>query len=140
MAGISTGSVIKGGLAAGLLINISETILNMPVIGARFEAFMKSLNLPPVGNGAIGYFVLTGFVEGLLMAWLYAAIRPRLGPGPKTATIAGIFVWFFASFFCVTGFAAVGLWPANLVTITLVWTLVEAILAGQVAGWLYHEA
>lgn len=140
MAGINTGSVIKGGLAAGLLINISETILNIPVIGPQLEAFLKSMNLPPVGGGAIGYFVLMGFVQGVLIAWLYAAIRPRLGPGPKTATIAGLFVWFFASFFCATGFAAVGMLPRDLLLITLVWTLVEQILAAQVAGWIYREA
>jgi hypothetical protein len=29
--GINTGSVVKGGLVAGLLINISETILDVPV-------------------------------------------------------------------------------------------------------------
>lgn len=140
MAGINTGSVIKGGLAAGVLINISETILNMPVMGPQFEAFMKSLNLPPVGGAAIGYFMVMGFVQGVLIAWLYAGIRPRLGPGPKTATIAGLYVWFFASFYCVTGFAAVGMFPTNLLTITLVWTLVEQILAAQVAGWIYREA
>lgn len=140
MAGINTGSVIKGGLAAGVLINISETILNVPVLGAQFEAFMKSLNLQPVSGGAIGYFMVMGFVQGLLMAWLYAAIRPRLGPGPKTATIAGLYVWFFASFFCATGFAALGMFPTNLLIITLVWTLVEQILAAQIAGWLYSEA
>jgi hypothetical protein len=140
MAGINTGSVIKGGLAAGVLINISEAILNMPVLGAQFEAFMKSLNLPPVSGVDIGYFVLMGFVQGGLIAWLYAAIRPRLGPGPKTATIAGLFVWFFASFVCVTGFAALGMFPRDLLLITLVWTLVEQILAAQVAGWIYSEA
>lgn len=140
MAGINTGSVIKGGLAAGLLINISETILNIPVIGPQLEAAMKSMNLPPVSGNDIGFFVVMGFVQGVLLAWLYAAIRPRLGPGPKTATIAGLYVWFFASFFCATGFAALGMFPRNLLIITLVWTLVEQILAAQVAGWLYSEA
>jgi hydroxyacylglutathione hydrolase len=30
---------------------------------------------------------------GLLLAWLYAAIRPRFGPGPATALRAGGFLW-----------------------------------------------
>jgi hypothetical protein len=30
---INTGGVIKGGLVAGLIINIGETILNIPVLG-----------------------------------------------------------------------------------------------------------
>ena len=30
---------------------------------------------------------------GLLLVWLYAAIRPRFGPGPRTATYAALVVW-----------------------------------------------
>ena len=38
MAGINMKGVIGGGLLAGLVINISETILNVPVMGAQMEA------------------------------------------------------------------------------------------------------
>ncbi|HSE60477.1 MAG TPA: hypothetical protein VLA99_17380 [Nitrospiraceae bacterium] len=30
--------------------------------------------------------------------WLYAAIRPRFGAGPKTALYAGLGVWVLGSF------------------------------------------
>jgi len=82
--------VVIGGLLAGLIINISETILNIPVLGAQFEAAMKALNLSPPGNGPIIVFVIGGFVLGLLLVWLYAAIRPRFGDGPRTAIIAAL--------------------------------------------------
>lgn len=36
--------------------------------------------------------VLNG-VEGIVAVWLYAVIRPRYGPGPKTALLAGFTVW-----------------------------------------------
>src|SRR5437667_4515115 len=45
---------------------------------------------------AIGVFVIGGFVLGVLLVWLYAAIRPRFGPGPKTSLIAGLVLWFLA--------------------------------------------
>jgi hypothetical protein len=36
-----------------------------------------------------GSFNATGFLIGIFAIWLYAAIRPRHGPGPKTAVCAG---------------------------------------------------
>jgi hypothetical protein len=45
---------------------------------------LQARNLPPVGGGAIAYFVVMCFLLGILMVWLYAAVRPRLGPDPKT--------------------------------------------------------
>jgi hypothetical protein len=38
--------------------------------------------------------IMTGFVQGIATVCLYAAIRPRFGPGPRTAAIAGTSVWF----------------------------------------------
>ena len=37
MSQINIGSVLKGGLAAGLIMNVSEFILNVPVAGAQME-------------------------------------------------------------------------------------------------------
>ena len=34
------------------------------------------------------------FVGGPMALWLYAAIRPRFGAGPRTAVIAATFIWF----------------------------------------------
>ncbi len=33
---------------------------------------------------------------GIWTMWLYAAIRPRYGPGPKTAAVAGFGLWVIA--------------------------------------------
>jgi hypothetical protein len=41
-------------------------------------------------------FVLWGFLVGIFAVWLYAAIRPRYGDGPKTALCAGAVVWVWA--------------------------------------------
>lgn len=42
--------------------------------------------------------VINGFLQGIATVWIYAAIRPRFGPGPKTAAIAAFVVWALASF------------------------------------------
>jgi len=140
MGRINTRRMVIGGLIAGLVINISETVLNIPVLGAQFEASLRALNLPPVGGGAVGVFVIGGFVLGLVLVWLYAAIRPRFGPGPKTALIAGLVFWFLAYFWPSLGTGLIGYVPGKLLTVAVVWGLVEVIIAALVGGWFYTEA
>ena len=97
-------------------------------------------NLAQPGGGVIGVFVLLGFLIGIVLVWLYAAVRPRLGPGPKTAGIMGVAVWFFIYPGAIVGFVSMGLLPANLAVLGLVWGLVELVLAALAGGWLYKEA
>ena len=87
MRGINTARVVVGGLVAGLVINVSEFILNMVVMGADMNAAMTRLNLPPVGGQAITVFVVLGFALGIGTIWLYAAIRPRYGAGLKRRSV-----------------------------------------------------
>ena len=140
MAMINTRGVVVGGLVAGLIINVSEYILNEPVLGAQMASQLTAHNLPPIGGNAIAVFVILGFLLGLVLVWLYAAIRPRFGAGPKTAAIAGGLVWFLDYFCGAIGFGALGLFPTNLIIIALVWGLIELIVAALVGARLYSEA
>ena len=140
MASINTGGVVVGGLVAGLVINVSEYILNEPVLGAQFAEAMVAHNMPPIGGSAIALFLTYGFALGLALVWLYAAVRPRLGPGPKTAAIVGVAVWFLAYVTSVVFIGPMGLMSAQMIVILLVWGLVELILAALVGARLYSEA
>ena len=140
MARINARGVVVGGLVAGLVINVSEYILNVPVLGADMAAELTARNLPPVGGNAIAAFVILGFVVGIVLVWLYAAIRPRFGAGPKTAAIAGVAVWFLDYFCSSVAFGALGIVSARLVLIGLVWGLVELVVAGIAGARLYSEA
>jgi len=132
--------VILGGLLAGLVINVSETILNVPVLGTEMEAALARLNLPPVSGSGIAVFVLMSFVLGVVLVWLYAAIRPRFGPGPKTAVFAGLVVWFLAYFYGSLGIGAMGFFPTSLLMISTTWGLIELLVAALVGAWLYRES
>jgi hypothetical protein len=137
---INVGRVIGGGLLCGLVINISETILNVVVVAADMEAALKERNLPAPGMSPIMGFVVFAFLLGIATVWLYAAIRPRFGPGVKTAVIAGVAVWLLAYVYSGLGMTFMGFFPLGLMTFTLVWGLVE-VVAGAVAGaWLYRES
>lgn len=136
---INIGKVIAGGLLCGLLINISETILNLVVVPTDMAAALKDRNLPELGGGPIVGFVVFAFLLGVGIVWLYAAIRPRFGPGVKTAIVAGVVAWLFAYAYPSLGMMFMGFFPAGLTAFTLVWGLVE-VLVGAVAGaWLYSE-
>ena len=140
MGRINTKSVVVGGLIAGLVINISESILNIPVMGAELEASLKVLNLPPVAGGAVAVFIVGGFALGLVLVWLYAAIRPRFGAGPKTAFISAVVLWFLAYFWPSLGLGLMGYMPGKLLMVGVVWGLAEVIIAALVGGWFYTEA
>ena len=96
MGRINLGRVIVGGLLAGLVINISEYVLNTFVIAQAMAASMKAMNLPPLDTNMILCFVVLAFALGIVTIWIYAAIRPRFGPGVPTAVCAALIVWFLA--------------------------------------------
>ena len=137
---INWARVFAGGLLAGLVINIGEFILNEPILGAEFAEVMASMNREPPGSGAIMIFVIMGFAIGILAVWLYAAIRPRFGPGARTAVCAGLTVWALGWLVPNISFAAMGWMPAKLLVIATVWSAVEVTLATVAGAWLYTES
>jgi hypothetical protein len=139
MGSINTARVVIGGIVAGLVINVSEYILNMFVLGPEMEATMTRLNLPPVAGQAIVVFVVLGFALGIVMTWLYAALRPRYGPGPMTALCAGAAVWFLAYVYSSISIAVMGVFPIRMMVIAVVWGLVELLAASVAGAYLYRE-
>ena len=140
MGQINMGRVIVGGLLAGFLINCSEFVLNTFVIGADMEAALRAMNLPPIGGGQIGIFVALGFALGITTVWLYAAIRPRFGPGVSTAFCAALTVWFLAYVYPSMFILALHVFPTTPTWISIVWGLPEIVIAGIAGAWAYTES
>jgi hypothetical protein len=78
------------------------------------------------------------FVYATLIVWTYAAIRPRFGPGPKTAVRAGL-VLYLAVTVVLFGFERMGLFTPDLFLKNAMLSLVVAILVGLTGGWVYRE-
>jgi hypothetical protein len=132
--------IVMGGLAAGLVINVSEGILNAVVLADDWARIMAGMNKPAeFSGGQIVLFNVMGFMLGIAMVWLYAAIRPRYGAGPKTAICAGCATWTLAALLPSIGQVAMDLFPSGLIAFALLWALVEMIVAGLVGGWIYRE-
>jgi hypothetical protein len=143
MKKINLKRLLLGGLVAGLVMNISEAALHGGALGQDAAELFKSMNIPdsPHPVYLISLIVVT-FVIGSASVWLYAAIRPRYGAGPKTAVRAGLAVWVLAHLwsgvYLGAGFA--GLIPPKLAWLPVVWGLIEAPLGTLAGAWLYKEA
>jgi len=140
MKGINLGRVILGGIVAGIIINISEFLLNEKVLKSDWDAAMRSMGKTMPGNSAILVWIIFGFVVGIGAVWMYAAIRPRYGAGAGTAVRAGIAVWFFMSLLSAIAEANMGLFAKNILMTTAIWSFVELIIASVLGAWLYREA
>ena len=140
MSEINFAGVLKGGIPAGLIMTVSEFVLNEPVAGAQMTAELAARNLPPVGGAAIAVFTVITLLMGIFTIWLYAAIRPRLGPGPKTALCAGLIVWGLAYLYSAITLAVLGINSLGITVLVIAWTAVEMIVASAVGGYLYNEA
>src|SRR5687767_5477849 len=94
---INTSKVIAGGLVAGIVMNVLGYVGQGLLLGERMMSEMvtaaPTLEGKGMGSGALAGRVLTQFAVGFLLVWLYAAMRPRFGPGMKTAALAAFVVW-----------------------------------------------
>ena len=140
MGNLNFGRLILGGLVAGLVLNIGEFILNDFVLGVQMKAFMAEHKFAEPGGSFIVIAVGLTFVMGIVLVLGYACIRTRLGPGPKTAIIAGLFAWFGVYFYSgIINGVLFGI-PQATMALVVVYGLVEYVLAALVGGFLYKEA
>lgn len=139
MKNINFGRVILGGLLAGLILNIGEYLLNEVVFRQQMQEFFERLRLPVPGGSFIAIAVGITFLLGIVMVWLYAMIRPRFGPGPKTAIIAAFVIWFCVYFYCGLLNSIVFGLPATSVIMGMAWGIIEYVVAAIAGAWLYKE-
>jgi len=131
--------VCLGGLLAGVINNLFEFVTNGVVLRRDWAEAMKALGRSAMAPTALVVFVIWGFLVGISAIWLYAAARPRFGPGVKTAALTGFAFWIFASALPTLGNWALGLFPKRLLVIGVLVGLVEVILASVAGAWLYKE-
>jgi hypothetical protein len=142
MTRINGTRVLLGGLLAGLVMNVGEAALHGGVLGADSQALFARFQAPALGSPIpIVSLILMTFLLGIASVWLYAAIRPRYGAGPRTAIVAGLAVWAIAHLWSgvYLGMGFLGLIPPKLAYLPVAWGLVEAPLGTLAGAWLYKE-
>ncbi len=139
MGSINYKRVVLGGLLAGLVNNLLGISFAHLFLWSEVEATMQRMQMTSLPAYTPFLHLGTRFGVGVALVWLYAAMRPRLGAGPKTAVLAGLAAWFF-----LYGVAGLSLmtWPLfshRALLLTGLWGLVEAPVTCLAGAWLYRE-
>jgi hypothetical protein len=137
---INFGRVLLGGLVAGIVLNIGEIGLNDVILGPHIEADMKRMGITPPGAGFAVLAVSLTFVFGILAVLLYAIARARLGPGPRTALLIALILWFCLYAYCGTVNMLLINIPPKLILMILAWGIVEYPLGILAGAALYKES
>jgi hypothetical protein len=136
MGKINVGRLIVGGLIAGVIMNVVEGVTNGAVLGQQWKdwaAKVAPVTDPPTPSQAMLFWTILGFALGLVAVWMYAAVRPRLGAGPKTAIIVGFVLWIIYWPLVALQHGALGTVPSGLLVMGSIGGLVAA-LGGTLAG------
>ncbi len=125
--------IIIGGVVAGIICFVGDGIVHGILLTSMWQQIAATLNLPK-GDGSMVWFSLYDLVKGVASVLVYALIRPRLGPGPRTAAIAGLITWGLC----------IGLLPIHFFgrKFALLWSIygLFPVVIGAVAGSaLYRE-
>ena len=139
MGKINFGRVLLGGLVAGIIMTIGEYLLNDFVLRSQMKDYFAAHRFPTPGGSFMVIAIAATVVLGIALVLLYAMIRSRFGPGPKTAIIAALTAWFLVFLYNNVIGVALGFVPVNMLAIAFGWELVEYLVAGLVGAWLYKE-
>ena len=134
--------VVIGGLVAGVILNAVDFATNTFILGARVkaetEAFKPGLSDQMMTGSAITSYVIMDFVLGIALIWTYAAIRPRFGPGLRTASFTAILFWLLALIFNA-GYRQMGVMSPGLWWTFAFIGLVNFLIAAVAGAAVYSE-
>lgn len=135
---INLGRMLLGGIVAGIVIDLIEGALNSFLQQVRWAGVMTGLGRSISVKQMIA-FNAWGLAAGILLVWLYAAIRPRFGAGPKTALLAGAMVWFFVDGLGLARPVFLHIHQAGTTVAAVAFELVGILIAGLLGAYVYRE-
>jgi hypothetical protein len=133
VGGINWRSVLTCGTAAGL----AWSLLTLPILIQFGGEIVDAVPRPLVTVGRLGSFTLN-VIAGIWAMWLYAAIRPLYGPGPKAAAIAG-FSWWLIATINTWQWKEIGLLRFDGLVGLIAASLPILIVVTTFGAWLYQD-
>lgn len=139
---INWSKVLLGGVIAGVVIIVIDFITNTYILGpksvAELDAFKPGLGSSMTQGGGMWMYMVLDLLMGFLLVWLYAAIRPRFGPGPGTAVKAAVALWIMS---CISyyGWLQMGMFSAGLWWSFGIVGLINLVIAAIVGARFYSE-
>lgn len=139
MGGINVGRWLASGFAASVVVFLVEgmaSVFYMDEMEASLDALGIAMEMSTSGWIMA---ILASLIVGLTIMFFYVAARPRFGPGPKTAFLAGTVIWLSGNVLALIGYQMIGIYPTSMLVMWGGIGLVEMNLAALVGGWIYRE-
>lgn len=133
--------IVLGGIAGGFAFFLVQGVIHNFVLAHRYEILqnMGHLKTEPRIPFLVGAVLLVDLAAGIGLAWLYAAARSALGPGPRTALFVGLVAGLL---YGVPSFLSHFSWTQVGGVVSMWWSLdpiVGFTIATLLAGWLYRD-
>lgn len=129
--------VVIGGIVAGVVWTVLSSLITA-FLSQDFVAAVPGGRLSRPPGSMVAFLFAVSLVMGIWAVWLYAAIRPRYGPGPRTAVIAGVSWWVISTCIDAT-WGSFGFVPSKAILPASAASLPALILAALAGGALYEE-
>ena len=133
--------VVVGGLVAGIVVNAFDFIAQYALsarMRAESEAFKPGLADQMMQGSSIISYVIMDLVIGIALVWTYAAVRPRFGPGPRTAFYIALLFWLLGLIFN-SGYRQMGMVSSGLWWTLAVIALINYVVASTAGAAVYSE-
>jgi len=131
-----------GGLFAGLILIIVNVLAQL-LLAERAQREMYAV-IPDaaerlaIGAAALSAGIFMKIVIGIILAWLYAALRPRFGSGVRTAAIVTLIVWVLGGIFS-SDLMFLGMMSGLTYFTIEVFQLLGLIFGTLVCAWIYTK-
>jgi hypothetical protein len=139
---VNTSRVILGGLVAGIVANVIDGVTYGVVLKDQMmsnaDKFKPGLGAVMMSGNATTVYIISDLIIGMLMVWMYAAVRPRYGPGPGTAAMVAVVFWLFSAIINA-GMLMMGMMPMGLWWTTAIIGLACYIVATIAGAAVYKE-
>jgi len=134
---INWGRVVLCGIVSGVVWTVLSSLITA-LLAKDFVVAVPGGRLSKPPAGFVAFLFMVALMMGIWAMWLYAAIRPRYGPGAKTAAITGLSWWAISS--CVDAtWGSFGFVAPSAVLPASAASLPALIIAAMVGAWLYRE-
>lgn len=139
MSGINVARVLIGGIVAGVVANAGNYLIEQVILVEDGTQLAQRLNLNPEKVAASATtWIIGDFIYGILLVFAYAAMRPRFGPGPRTAVISALTL-FLPITIVLMGFMSMGVFVQDAFMRSAGLHLVTALAASLSGAAVYKE-
>ena len=136
---INSGRLILAGIVAAVILDILEYVVNGILLAKPWADNQTALHVAQVSTRGYIAFNLWCLAVGFIAIWLYAAIRPRFGPGPKTALLSAAVVWLLGWPLEMVAPVVMHVVPKSLALNSSLLGIPEMLIAVLAGAYFYKE-